>query len=124
APPGAPRALRTPTSLPSRRCSRADNPTSSSPPRVVLHRCLHRGEEGGVRVGHFPHEAPRHEIEVAPCPLVAGPHIRHVEAILPVLRPATEAKPGHRAGITNDDLGGRDDFVLHRRLRLTPCLTK
>src|SRR5690606_3947818 len=58
-------------------CTRGGTPTSRSPPRVVLHRRLHRGEEGGVRVGDLPHEAVREEIQVAPRPLVAGPHIRH-----------------------------------------------
>src|SRR5690606_31450080 len=102
-------------------CTRADNPTSSSPPRVVLHGGLDSGVEAGVRVGDLPHEAVREEIQVAPCPLVAGPHIRYVEAILSVLRPATKAKPGGRAaGDPDHDLIPTDHLVVRGTASLLP----
>src|SRR5690606_16860105 len=86
-------------------CTRGGTPTSSNPPSVVLHGVLDRRVEAGVRVGHLPYEPPHQKVEVSVLLFDSRSKFGHVEAILPVLRPAGQAEPGRNASFhPNHDL--------------------
>src|SRR5690606_8260664 len=92
-----------------------------SPPRVVLHGGLDSGVEAGVRVGDLPYEPPRQKVEVSVLLFDSRSKFGHVEAILPVLRPAVQTKPGRRAaGDPDHDLIPTDHLVVRGTASLLP----
>src|SRR5690606_26246300 len=114
---------RTPKPSPSRRCSQGGRRSCRTPPRIVLHGGLDGGMEAGVRVGHLPYEPPRQKVEVSVLLFDSRSKFGHVEAILPVLRPAAQTKPGGKAsGSPNHDLSPARHLVGNSAASLFPRL--